>query len=260
MKKETIKGFKAFKKDFKCMDFQYEVGKSYTKDEDIILCKSGFYFCEMPLDVLSYYGDLNNQKYAEIEAKDIVKKDGDKSVTNNITIKNEITIKDLFNQHFNIVFGKNFTNLIDKITKNPKTTNTSGNNAHANTSGDEAHANTSGYKAHANTSGYKAHANTSGNNAHANTSGNNAHANTSGNNAHANTSGDEAISCTLGYQSKSKASNGWIVLVDWRQDKNYKYFIKEIYRAKVGKHKVKGQLIKPDTWYWMENGNLKSEK
>ena len=145
--------------------------------------------------------------------------------------------------------------------------NTSGNYAHANTSGNYAHANTSGYKAHANTSGNYAHANTSGNYAHANTSGNYAHANTSGNyahantsgyKAHANTSGEEAIACALGYQSKAKAENGWIVIVDWRLDEAYNANIKGIYSAKVGR-KLKGVKIESDKCYWFENGELKFE-
>ena len=88
----------------------------------------------------------------------------------------------------------------------------------------------------------------------------NSHASASGNYGHASASGDEAIACTLGIQARSRASKGWIVLVDWRQDEDYNWYIKDIFRAKVGKHKVKGQPIQPDTWYWMENGELKSQK
>ena len=92
----------------------------------------------------------------------------------------------------------------------------------------------------------------------ANTSGNYAHANTSGYKAHANTSGSEAIACSLGYQSKAKAIHGWIVIVDWQYD-GEKYFINNIHTAKVGK-KIKNTIIKPDTWYWFEDGKLKKEK
>ena len=100
--------------------------------------------------------------------------------------------------------------------------------------------------------------NTSGNYAHANTSGYKAHANTSGNYAHANTSGEEAIACALGYQSKAKAENGWIVIVDWRLDEAYNANIKGIYSAKVGR-KLKGVKIESDKCYWFENGELKFE-
>ena len=138
--------------------------------------------------------------------------------------------------------------------------NTSGDHAHANTSGYEAHANTSGKGAHANTSGDEAHANTSGYEAHANTSGDHAHANTSGDYAYANTSGDEAVASATGYGSRAKAKKGWIIIVDWGEDENRNRYIIDIKRAKVGKHKIQNIKIEPDTWYWFENGKLKSEK
>ena len=92
----------------------------------------------------------------------------------------------------------------------------------------------------------------------ANTSGDSAHANTSGNSAHANTSGAESISCAVGIKSQAKAVNGWIILVDWRRDKN-KWCINEIYHAKVG-GKIKDIEIKSNTWYWLEDAELKERR
>ena len=37
-------------------------------------------------------------------------------------------------------------------------------------------------------------------------------------------------------------------------------YIKDIHRAKVGKHIIKGVKIQADTAYWFEDGILKSEK
>ncbi|HRH83617.1 MAG TPA: hypothetical protein PK210_05205, partial [Bacteroidia bacterium] len=93
--------------------------------------------------------------------------------------------------------------------------------------------------------------------AHANTSGNYAHANTSGNEAHANTSGYNSISCSLGIHSKSKAVKGWIVIVDWIFDNDFKEWkINNIHSSKVG-WQINGVTIEPDTWYWFEEGELK---
>ena len=275
---EKIKGYKAFNPDWKCRDFQYELGETYKHDGNVNPCSSGFHFCENPLDVLEYYNNAFNQKYAEVEGSGTVINEGDKTCCSEIKIIKELTFLDLFTAHHNKVF--------ENIDKETETTNTSGNYAHANTSGDEAHANTSGDKSHANTSGDKSHANTSGNyahantsgdkshantsgdkshantsgyKAHANTSGNYAHANTSGYKAHANTSGDEAISCCLGIQGKSRAEKGWIIIVDWRQDNNYNWSIKDVYKGKVG-DKIKNMKIRPDYWYWFEDGKLKREK
>jgi hypothetical protein len=83
---------------------------------------------------------------------------------------------------------------------------------------------------------------------------------TTGDEAHSATTGDEAISCGLGFQNRVKSENGWIVVVDWRYDydKN-SYYIHNIYSAKVGKHKIKGETIQSNTLYWFSNGELNSE-
>lgn len=36
MEEKLIKSYKGFNKDMKCLDFQYEVGKEYELDGDII--------------------------------------------------------------------------------------------------------------------------------------------------------------------------------------------------------------------------------
>jgi len=240
------KAYKGTNKNAQCRGFQYEVGKEYKTDKSIGLCSHGFHACENPFDIFSYYPPDGNTRFFEVEQSGDKNKGDDKTVSSEIKIKAELTLKELFTVGFKMVF--------EKVHKSKKTKNTSGYHAHANTSGFKAHANTSGSYAHANTSGFKAHANTSGDEAHANTSGFKAHANTSGYHAHANTSGDEAIACSLGVQSKAMAVKGWIVLVDWQYIDN-KLTIKNIHHAKVGR-KIKGVKIKPNTCYWFENGVL----
>lgn len=84
-----------------------------------------------------------------------------------------------------------------------------------------------------------------------------AHANTSGSYAHANTSGNESIACALGVESKAKAENGWIVIVNWVY--KTKWQVQKIHSAKVGS-KILGVKIKPNVWYWFEDGVLKYEQ
>lgn len=49
--------------------FQYEIGKEYKEDE-ANLCHCGFHACENPLDVLSYYNDIDD-KFCEVELDEI---------------------------------------------------------------------------------------------------------------------------------------------------------------------------------------------
>ena len=225
MKNQKTKGFKGFKKGLKCRDKQYAENADFEEDVKPVACSIGMHFCENPLDVFNYYPPSGQNEYAEVESiGDSVKKE-DKTVTNKLSIKSKISIAGLFKMHFASIFKG--------IEASPSTINTSG------------------YEAHANTSGYEAHANTSGDHAHANTSGDY---------AYANTSGDEAVASATGYGSRAKAKKGWIIIVDWGKDENRNRYIIDIKRAKVGKHKIQNIKIEPDTWYWFENGKLKSEK
>ena len=231
---EKIKGFKAFNKGLKCKNKTYKENTTFKENGNIGICEKGMHFCEMPLDVLNYYPyNPNETEFAEVEAIGDIKKDDNKTVTNKLRIKSKISFQKLLKLHFDLVF--------EKVIVNKDTTNTAGDRAHANTAGNEAHANTAGYYAHANTAGDRAHANTAGYRAHANTAGN------------------EAISSAIGIQSKAKAINGWIIITDWQQDKNYDWKIKNIYSKKIGQ-KIKGVVIKSNVWYWFENGKLKNSK
>lgn len=71
MKKESksVKAYKGFNKHMQCTPnrkiFQYEIGKEY-KENEANLCHCGFHACENPLDVLSYYNNIDD-KFCEVE-------------------------------------------------------------------------------------------------------------------------------------------------------------------------------------------------
>lgn len=57
-----MKAYKAFNADLSYRGFQYEIGKTYTMDEEPVPYISGFYSCENLDDVFIYYKPWANKK------------------------------------------------------------------------------------------------------------------------------------------------------------------------------------------------------
>ena len=93
-------GYKAFDKDLKCRDFQFEVGKTYStkaKKEDLKLCTNTvFHFCRElhRIECVSNY-KISESRVCEVIATGDIVTDGDKYGTNKIKILREIPREEL---------------------------------------------------------------------------------------------------------------------------------------------------------------------
>ena len=100
MKENVIKSYKGFDKDFKCKDFQYEVGKEYEIEGEIKCCERGFHACESPMEVFDYY-DIFSSRFAEVEQSGQIDKEDDNKSTkicfSRIKIKAGLKIADIIN-------------------------------------------------------------------------------------------------------------------------------------------------------------------
>lgn len=116
-----MKAYKGFDKDFKCRDFQYEVGQSYTFDGKTSICLAGFHACVEPIDVLRFYCKPGS-KYAVVDVaqtadishleKEFRKKhlkNDSKIVGDRISIEKEITIDDLIQEQIKRVAAHDTT-------------------------------------------------------------------------------------------------------------------------------------------------------
>lgn len=116
-----MKAYKGFDKDFKCRDFQYEVGQSYTFDGKTSICHAGFHACVEPIDVLRFYCKPGS-KYAVVDVEQTADishlekefrkkhlKTDSKIVGDKILIEKEITADDLIQEQIKRVVTQHTT-------------------------------------------------------------------------------------------------------------------------------------------------------
>ena len=203
----TVVTYKGFGLDWKCRDFQYAVGQTYTHDGDVVRCAAGgFHACEAPFDVWNYY-PLGTSRFAEVEVGgkiDRAENEDSKIASAQITIRAELTLPE---------FIKRGVAWIVQAAK--------GNTA-------------TGYKGHAAATGYSGHAAATGDSGHAAATGYKGHAAATGDRGHAAATGKWGIAAALGPNATAKAgADGWLVLAHWAwTDSGYE--LRQVRSAKVG--------------------------
>ena len=284
MEKEVIKSFKAFDKDMKCREFQYEVGKTYEESESKA-CSKGFHGCENPFAVLSYYplmdDEGNMSRFAEVEQSGVIDRDGDKVCSSRISIKAELSlagfvkacvewikeatqkvdVKDVDNSDSAQIGSSGYSAQICSSgdsaqigsSGNYAKIGSSGYSAQIGSSGNYAKIGSSGDSAQIGSSGYSAQICSSGYYAKIGSSGNYAKIGSSGDSAKIGSEGKHAVICCAGHGSVVKAKVGsWITLSEWKYDEVEKAYIPVCVKTE----KVDGERIKGDTAYKLVNGQF----
>ncbi|MBQ9417079.1 MAG: hypothetical protein IJU19_00665 [Bacteroidales bacterium] len=247
-KKTTIKAYKGFDKDLKCRDFQYEIGKTYTMDEnEVSICNKGFHAIdadECPLSIFSYYPPASS-RYCEVEIGGRTDKSEEKIVGSEISVGAEIGIPVIVKAHTDWVKQ----HLIDD--NEHKSFNTGYCSSASNTGYCSSASNTGNYSSASNT-GYCSSASNTGNYSSASNMGYCSSASNTGNYSSAKVSGKDSVAIATGYRSKAKGAMGCAIVVAERGEWNGEtYPLINICSAIVD-----GEKIKPDTWYTAKNGQL----
>ena len=278
MSGKVIKSYKAFDKNMRCRDFQYEVGKEYEMDGDIKCCNRGFHACKNPLEVWNYY-DMLNSRFAEVEQSGKIDEEGNstKVCSSHIKIKAELKLADIIK--VGVEWLKDITSP-SKVKANGelndngdrrKQIGSSGYSAQIGSSGDYAQIGSSGYSAKIGSSGYSAKIGSSGYSAQIGSSGYSAQIGSSGDYAKIGSSGDYAKIGSSGYSaqidstgedsvimcagnnSMAKAKAGsWITLSEWKWNNKKSRYIPTCVKTEY----VDGENIKADTWYRLKNGKF----
>ena len=92
---QKIKAYKAFDKDLSCRGFKYEVGKEYEETGDIKACEKGFHACPYPLDVFGYYTPAGSRFCEVYQGGKIDDSESGKVCSSKIRIGAELDIKGL---------------------------------------------------------------------------------------------------------------------------------------------------------------------
>lgn len=204
--------------------FQYEIGKEYKEDKaDLYHC--GFHACENPLDVLSYYNNIDD-KFCEVELDKIDpnRNKDSKICGKKIKIGIEIGFLGLFKAGIEWIKNKTIFTKED-FKKLP-----------------------SSYNAKISSSDY---------NARIGSFSDYARIGSSGEYAQIGSSGDDCVIMCAGINSSAKAKIGsWITLAEWKYSKEKQ---RDIPFSVVTKQ-VDGIEIKEDVYYTLQDGKFKESK
>jgi hypothetical protein len=199
-KNKSLVTYKMFDENFKCRNFQYEVGATYKTDE-VKACEAGFHACEFPLDCFRYYSP-NTSRFAEVVQSGKISKHGDDSkvASAEIYIKVEMSLPQFI--------GKAVDYILAKIDWNNATaTNTGRCSAATNTGHYSAATNTGHYSAATNTGYYSAATNTGDYSAATNTGRCSAATNTGDYSAATNTDDYSAATNTGDYSAATNTGD-----------------------------------------------------
>ena len=225
---QKIKAYKAFDKDLSCRGFKYEVGKEYEETGYIKACEKGFHACPYPLDVFGYYAPAGS-RFCEVEQSGkIDDSESDKVCSSKIRIGAELDIRGLVKAAVSYVKER----CTNECNAEPGKPATAGNYGVA-TAGDSGAATAGDYGAA-----------TAGDSGVA-TAGDCGAATARGKAS----TGSNGLSVARGRNVQAKGGIGAILVIAEERDDTYDIVD---WKAVV----VDGEVVKADTWYRLENGEL----
>ena len=233
MSEKVIKSYKAFDKNMRCRDFQYEVGKEYEMDGEIKCCERGFHACKSPLEVWDHY-DMLNSRFAEVEQSGKIDKEGNstKVCSSHIKIKAELKLADIIN--IGVEWLKDITSQ-SKVKADGVLNDNGDRRKQIGSSGDSAKIGSSG------------------DSAQIGSSGDYAKIGSSGDYAKIDSTGEDSVIMCAGNSSIAKAKAGsWITLSEWEWNNEKNRYVPVCVKTEY----VDGENIKADTWYQLKNGKF----
>lgn len=215
--KRAIKAIKGFDKDLKCKGFQFEVGKTYTIDGQIEICKKGFHAIPSdanPFRVFLFY-PLATSRYCEVIISGEVQTDEGKVCGSEIKIVAEIGVEDIIEAYEEWIKERGVTKQTSHNTGHMSNASNIGYYSSASNSGDYSSASTYGNRSSASNTGYQGNASSTGDRSSASNTGDHSRAYSNGNcssasntghKSNASNTGDFSIASNTGEESMASNS------------------------------------------------------
>ena len=285
---EVIKSYKGFNKNMTCRGFQYEEGKEY-EEEIVEVCDHGFHVCEYPLDCLNYYYP-NESVYHEVEQSGEIQKHNDdtKVASTKIKIGAEISIAGLVKAaiEYTVKRVKKDAESDEKHGASSATgdygaSSATGDYGASSATGDYGASSATGtcgassatgycgassatgYCGASSATGYKGASSATGDYGASSATGTCGASSATGYCGASSAEDKDALAVAWGYKSKAKGVIGsFLVFADWeytgsKDNPEYDRNNQSAWVLNGAKMvQVDGEIIKPDTWYTIENGEI----
>ena len=223
---------KGFDKDLKCRGFQYEIGKSFEHDGQVVACESGFHACERPSDVFAYYAP-GESRFAVVKLSGELSRHGgdSKIAAARITIEAEIGVPEIVKRTIDWVISH----------CEPEGEQATGTRGAASATGYQGAASATGYRGAASATGGSGAASATGDGGAASATGYRGAASATGDSGAASATGTRGAAMASGRFGRAMGAEGCALFLVYRGEDCK---IVHARAAIVGR-----DGIKPDTWY-----------
>ncbi len=204
-----IEAIKSFDANLRCRDFQFEIGKTYTQDGEIVICENGFHAIEgHPLEVFNYYAPAFS-RFAIVECSgNIARNEGDDSkiASASITIKAELRLHELIQRAVKWVFARAKPENSSSATGGQGAASATGYQGAASATGDQGAASATGHQGAASATGYEGAASATGGQGAASATDDQGAASATGYQGAASATGNQGAASATGYQGAASAT------------------------------------------------------
>ena len=266
----------------RCRDFQYELGKTYTHEGEVVLCAAGgFHSCEYPLDTFSYYAPFESRYFLVEAAGKIARDDSDTKIASaQVTIKAELKVPELVQRAIEWITQRCKKDDSHHATGDQSASSATGDQSASSATGDRSASSATGYQSASSATGYQSASSATGDQSASSATGDQSASSATGDRSASSATGDQSASSATGDQSassatgdqsassatgdrsassaegvaavamnigqfgKAKASEGGAIVLCYHNDDGT---LRHIRAAKIGEHG-----IKPDTWYSLD--------